>query len=59
MTTELKLPTCPMCGSRTHVVRMAASLTPFERPDREDFESAHFYCQACAHDFVPDVREET
>ena len=52
------VPACPNCGSREHVVRMAGSLTPFERPERDDFEQAHFYCHDCAHDFVPDVAQE-
>jgi hypothetical protein len=37
---------------------MASSLTPFERPERDDFDQAHYYCQICSHDFVPDVRVE-
>jgi len=37
---------------------MASSLTPFERPDRDDFDQAHYYCHICTHDFVPDVRVE-
>ncbi len=52
------VPACPNCGSRERVVRMAASITPFERPERDDFDQAHFYCHTCAHDFVPDVAQE-
>lgn len=52
------IPICPNCGSRTNVVRMATSLTPFERPERDDLEEAHFYCISCAHDFVPGAQED-
>jgi transposase-like protein len=55
---QVSVPACPNCGSREHVVRMATSLTPFERPERDDFDQAHYYCHTCAHDFVPDVRVE-
>ncbi len=52
------VPACPNCGSRARVVRMPSSLTPFERPDRDDFDEAHYFCQDCSHDFVPDVHAE-
>lgn len=53
-------PPCPLCGSRSRVVRMATSLTPWERPwMREGFEAGHFYCQACAHDFEPQPEDDT
>ena len=48
------MPACPTCGSRDRVVRMASSLTPFERPDADDPTSCRFYCQACSHEFIPD-----
>ncbi len=53
----LRKPACPSCGSSEKVVRMATSLTPFERPDPEDM-GGHWYCQACSHDFVPDEAED-
>lgn len=57
-TTPIAAPACPNCGSHEHVVRIPASLTPFERPERDDFDQAHYYCHTCTHDFVPDVHAE-
>ncbi len=51
-------PACPNCGSRDRVIRMASSLTPFERPDAEDPTSSRYYCQACSHEFIPEQRDE-
>lgn len=53
----LPKPACPSCGSREHVVRMASSVTPFEKPDPKFDTGAHWYCQTCAHDFEP-IEEE-
>jgi len=56
---SLAPPACPLCGSRVKVVRMASSLTPFERPSMESgFEPGRFYCTECTHDFVPEPAEE-
>jgi len=55
---QTTVPACPNCGTREHVVRMPSSLTPWERPERDDFDQAHFYCQSYTHDFVPDIRVE-
>ena len=52
------LPACPMCGSAENVVRMAGSLTPFERPDMYDHYGARYYCRRCAHDFTPEQAPE-
>jgi hypothetical protein len=51
-------PACPECGSREKVIRMASSLTPFERPQMQAETGGHWFCQACAHDFEPEVEEE-
>ena len=51
-------PACPNCGSRERVIRMSSSLTPFERPDMHEDFGGQYYCQTCAHDFVPELPEE-
>ncbi len=56
--TTVQKPACPSCGSREKVIRMASSLTPFERPFMQVDLGGHWFCQACAHDFEPEQEEE-
>jgi hypothetical protein len=54
---EVAKPACPSCGSSARVIRMANSLTPFERPFMQTDLGGHWFCQACAHDFEPEPEE--
>lgn len=53
--TGFQKPECPICGSSAQVVRMASSLTPFERPEHDELDDGNYYCQRCGEDFIPNI----